>query len=158
MKKSRVFLVFLVMALALLAAGCKIKPKSSPTPTSPTIIRATEPGDGDGDGVEATDDGGGIVIPADVPLPEGLYNLEVNINGTVIQFQIDGGIEALHEFYAAIFPDYGWGPYGAGDNVIGAIGTMSRQNEAGDILTINMQYNPPGDITIVYITINRVSS
>jgi hypothetical protein len=149
MKKTNLALMVGVLAVAILLTGCKVNPTAAPRPTSPNVIRETSEG--------GTEEIPGVVIPDDVPLPEGIYNLEVNRDQTVITFRIDGGIEPLVAFFAEELALLGWTPMRSPDNVIGAIGTMSRQNDAGDKIAINLQYNQIGDFTTVYITITRIS-
>lgn len=100
-------------------------------------------------------DAAGEVIPEDVPVMPGAYNLDVIRSGTQVNYTIDGDVESVMGWYQAELEAYGWLPTRAPDSALGAIGTMSRSNEAGDSLSINMSYNQNGGFVLMQIAISR---
>ncbi len=94
-------------------------------------------------------------IPDDLPIIDGAYNVDVTSKGSNVQFQVDGDVETVLAFYQENLPNHGWEETRSPDSAIGAMGAMSRENEAGDSLTINMQYNPTGDFVVVQIALVR---
>lgn len=95
-------------------------------------------------------------FPEDVPIIEGAYDLQSARGGRVVLYQVDEDIETVAGFYQAELPNYGWSIEGPPDNVVGSIATMSRENQAGDTLAINMQYNELGGFVRLQVTISRV--
>ena len=97
----------------------------------------------------------GEAVPDDVPMIPGAYNLDVFSGGTQINFRVDGSVEAVMEYYAIELEAEGWMPTRAPDSAIGVIGSMSRQNEAGDLVSLNLSYNSNGDFVTVAIAVSR---
>ena len=100
-------------------------------------------------------DAQGQAVPDDLPVIPGAYNLDVFSNGTQVNFRVDGSIENVMDYYVGALEENGWMPTRAPDNAIGVTGTMSRQNEAGDSISLNMSYNGNGDFVTVLIAISR---
>ena len=94
-------------------------------------------------------------VPADLPLMEGFYQMQAGHEGKNVTYQIDGSVEDVLTFYKEELPEFGWELAGPPDNAIGSIGTMLRENVAGDRLTINMQANEVGGFVKLTIVISR---
>ena len=58
-------------------------------------------------------------------------------------------------YYATELEALGWTPTRAPDSAIGVIGAMSRQNEAGDVISLTLSYNANGDFVTVLIAVSR---
>jgi hypothetical protein len=95
-------------------------------------------------------------IPEDVPIIEGASNIQSSRTGDFITYQINTDIDEMVQYYQDELPNLGWEMHGPPDNAVGAIATMSRKNEAGDTLLINMQFNEIGGFVIMQITLSRV--
>lgn len=95
-------------------------------------------------------------FPEDIPIMEGAYDVQSVRKGQIVTFQIDSEIQAVVKYYQDELPNYGWDIQGPPDSAIGSIATMSRENEAGDTLAINMQYNQLGGFVKVQLTLARV--
>lgn len=96
-------------------------------------------------------------VPEDVPVMSGAYNLQVIRDASQVNYQVDGDIETAMAFYEENLPLSGWTNVIGADSAVGAIGSMSRENEAGDILSINMSYNQNGNFVILQIAISRTN-
>lgn len=94
-------------------------------------------------------------IPNDLPVMEGAYEIQAGHSGQNVSYQIDGTVEEVLAYYQEELPKFGWELSGPPDNAIGSIGTMLRENVAGDRLTINMQSNVVGGFVKLTITISR---
>ncbi len=93
--------------------------------------------------------------PEDVPLMDGAYEISIERNGTQIKYKVDAEVQAVVDFYHDVLPPLGWEIKGPPDSVVGSIASMLRKNANGDQLSINMQYNPNAQFTIVTIAISR---
>ena len=100
-------------------------------------------------------DGEGEVVPDDVPVIPGAYALDVFSSGTQVNFKVDGSIEAVMEYYSTELAAIGWTATRAPDSAIGVIGAMSRENEAGDKISLTLSYNSNGDFVTVLIAVSR---
>ncbi len=160
MKRATIFTIVGIILLSMILTGCKIKPTAAPRNTS-IVIRATSVDDpGAGGTPDPTGEGGetevvGIVVPADIPLPDGIYNLVVMREGTQIEFRIDGNMEDVHAYFAEELPKYGWEETRTPDSVVGSMGSMVRENANGDRLSVDMQFNQIGDFVVIKIAISR---
>lgn len=94
-------------------------------------------------------------IPNDLPMMEGAYEIQAGHSGQNVSYQVEGTIEEVLAFYQDELPGFGWELSGPPDNAIGSMGTMLRENVAGDRLTINMQANVVGGFVKLTITITR---
>lgn len=94
-------------------------------------------------------------VPADVPIMEGAYNLQVARGGNNIDYQVDASIEEVVGFYQEELPKYGWLPTRNPDTSVGSMALILRENEAGDRINLNMQFNPLGEFVRLTITIAR---
>jgi hypothetical protein len=92
-------------------------------------------------------------VPADVPVMDGAYQLQAGRSGKNVSYQIDAAVEDVVSFYQEELPKFEWEMAGTPDNAIGSIGTMLRENAAGDRLAINMQANERGGFVILNISI-----
>jgi len=94
-------------------------------------------------------------IPADVPVMDGAYNLDVVRNATQVNYTVDGDISTVMTFYQEKLPAVGWTTVKGVDSAVGSVGSMTRQNDAKDSLSINMSYNQNGNFVTVLIAISR---
>jgi hypothetical protein len=97
----------------------------------------------------------GQEVPEDIPIMPGAYRLDVISGATQISFTVDGDIQSVMDYYAAELAEYGWEPTRAPDSVVGVVGSMSRQNEIGEIVSVTLQYNQNGNFVTVTIAISR---
>ena len=123
---------------------------SSSAPEGSDIV--LEPSTGD-----QVEDPAGEVVPDDVPIIPGAYNLDVIRSGTQVNFTVDGDVESVMNWYQGELDTKGWLPTRAPDSAMGAIGAMSRENANGDILALNLSYNQNGGFVIIQIAISRVN-
>ena len=94
-------------------------------------------------------------VPDDIPIMEGSYDLQASSTGNNVSYQVDATVEEVVLFYQEDLPNFGWELAGPPDNAIGTIGTMLRENAAGDRLAINMQFNQVGGFVRLNMRINR---
>jgi hypothetical protein len=94
-------------------------------------------------------------VPDDIPIMEGAYELQSARSANNVTYQIDATVEEVVLFYQEELPQFGWELAGPPDNAIGTIGTMLRENAAGDQLAINMQFNQVGGFVRLNMRINR---
>ena len=95
-------------------------------------------------------------VPDDFPVMEGAYDLQSSSSGNNVSYQIDATVDDVVLFYQEELPNFGWELAGPPDNAIGTIGTMLRENAAGDQLSINMQFNQVGSFVRLMMRINRL--
>jgi hypothetical protein len=162
MNKRYLLILGVLVLAALLISACG--PKATPTPRSQAFAE-NEGNGGEGEAGEAGEGGEGEEegesepvnngVPEDIPVPENAFNIRVTSNGENIEIEVDGEIEPLLEFYQEELPNYGWTIMGPPDNSVGAMATMYRENEAGETLTINMQYNQNGNFVSYQIIVIR---
>ncbi len=93
--------------------------------------------------------------PVDVPVIDGAYDLSIERGGTQMRYKVDNDVQSVVDYYHSVLPGLGWEIKGPPDSVVGNIASMLRENEAGDRLSINMQYNPNAQFTVVTIAISR---
>jgi len=96
-------------------------------------------------------------VPDDVPVMDGAYQLQAGRTGKNVSYQVDASVEDVVAFYQDELPKFEWEMAGPPDNAIGSMGTMLRENTAGDRLTINMQANELGGFVKLTITISRAN-
>jgi hypothetical protein len=94
-------------------------------------------------------------VPLDVPVPEAAYELRVEANSTRITYKVDGTIQDVATFFQEAFPALGWNKTLGADSAIGAMGTLGRQNDALDKLSVNMSFNPNGNFVLVTMDVIR---
>jgi hypothetical protein len=94
-------------------------------------------------------------IPMDVPFPETAYDLRVEANNTRITFKVEGTIQDVAAYFQEALPGLGWNKTLGADSAIGAMGTLGRQNDALDKLSINMSFNPNGSFVLVTMDVIR---
>ncbi|MEW6716709.1 MAG: hypothetical protein AB1345_04285 [Chloroflexota bacterium] len=150
--KRKIFLWLLFIILAVSLVACISRPTPTPRPISSPQEGETGETSGEGGGQPATLN----QVPEDIPLPEGYYSLQVMRNGTQIFFKVDGIIEDVLTFYQGALPEAGWTVMGPPDNAVGAIATMYRENEKGEKISLNMQYNQLANFVSVNIAVQRV--
>lgn len=157
--KMRFALIGMVL-FVLLTAACA--PKAVPHPPTITPAQpAAQPVEGQGGeptpettAVEPTPTAKGGV-PADVPIMDGAYKLQVMRSGTTIIYQVDVSIDVAVKFYQDAFPRHGWETAGSPDTAVGQIATLLRKNAQDDRLTVNMQGNDVGGFVKITISIGR---
>ncbi|GAB4581945.1 MAG: hypothetical protein Fur0022_46970 [Anaerolineales bacterium] len=177
MKKPSVFLLIILIFTMLLITACGGGDAPAAEPTSPPVVEepaaeepvveepaAEEPaseetGSGEEPAAEepmtegpALDENG---VPTDVPVPEAAYDLRVEANNTRISFKVDGTIQDVVAFFQEQLPTLGWTEVLGADSAIGSMGTLGRQNEQLDKLSINMSFNPNGNFVNITMDVIR---
>ena len=154
---KRIIVLAALGMLLLALTGCRVRPTAAPRETSAYVVAGeTEVGDDPEGTGEATDsEPSGPVVPADIPLPQGIYELQVMREGAQIEFRVDGTLEDVTAFFQAELPQYGWEETRTPDAVVGSMGSIVRVNENGDTLSINLQFNQFGNYCSVQINISR---
>jgi hypothetical protein len=173
MKKPSFFLLIVIMIMTILFAAACGGSGETPAPTNPPAPTTSSEGadaqepsgsetgaetEPDETGEETVADGPALDdrgVPLDVPVSGAAYDLRVEANSTRIVYKVDGTIQEAVDFYVAEFPSYGWDQISGADSAVGAMGTLSRKNEAGDTLSILLSFNPNGNFVIVTIDIIR---
>lgn len=165
MKKVKLFnLVILITALLLIISACSPSRISvdeyngviagGETPEVQETAKPTaDPDSGEEPPADIEVTGG---IPDDVPVMDGAYQLQAGKSGKNVSYQVDASVEEVVAFYQEELPKFEWEMAGPPDNAIGSIGTMLRENAAGDRMAINMQFNQVGSFVRLTITISRV--
>jgi hypothetical protein len=157
----------MLLVLALLVSACRpafqTPPPSqftggeSPTATTdsgsePVTGSETEEGGAEELPTETTGDSR---IPEDVPLPEGYYDENISRDGGQLVFKVAGTASDVVSFYQELLPQYGWELSASQDTSVGNTALLYRTNEQGDRLSINMQYNPNAQFTVVTLVVTR---
>ena len=169
MKRSMLWLTALTLVLVLALAACSSGGSEASADSSGTGGAADtsdnappDSGDSTSDQAEpaptsdaAPADAAGEVVPDDVPIMPGAYNLDVIREGTQVNYTVDGEIDAVMVFYEEELATLGWTETRAPDSAVGAIGSMTRENEAGDKISLNMSFNPISGATPIAIAISR---
>ncbi|RMF47842.1 MAG: hypothetical protein D6755_04605, partial [Anaerolineae bacterium] len=154
----------LVLVLALILAACggsaTPAPKAQPSGGNETSVPASSGGEEAAPTEASPAESPAAAEPAseqpqDVPVMEGAYDLSVERSGTQMRYKVDSDVQTVVDFYHGILPSLGWEIKGPPDSVVGNIASMLRENAAGDRLSINMQYNPNAQFTVVTIAISR---
>ena len=94
-------------------------------------------------------------VPDDFPIMDGSYDLQSASSGNNVSYQVDATVDDVVLFYQEELPAFGWELAGPPDNAIGTIGTMLRENAAGDRLAINLHFNQVGGFVRLMMRINR---
>ncbi len=168
MKKVKLFnLAILITALVLIISACSPSRVAvdeydgviagGETPevqeTAKPAETAADP-DSDEEPPPVVEVSGGV--PDDVPVMDGAYQLQATMSGNNVLYQVDATVDEVVAFYQEELPKFEWEMAGPPDNAIGSIGTMLRENAAGDRLAINMQGNDLGGFVRLTITVSRV--
>ncbi len=93
--------------------------------------------------------------PTDVPRPEDAYDIDVARGGTQITFKSPGDIENIVGYFQDELDAFGWGSEVTPDSAVGSMATMLRKNDAGETMSINIQYNELGDFVTLTMAIIR---
>ncbi len=93
--------------------------------------------------------------PEDVPILDGAYKLEISKDGTNIAYTVDGDIEVHMKSLAEKLEAAGWVATRNPDSATASMGTMLRQKENGDRVTISLQYNAKANFVIIRMTVLR---
>ena len=181
MKRSTFFLLIVITVLTILfTAACggnraTQAPENQPAPTtsnegasgqepanSETGSEETAPeetGSTESGGEEtATGDGPTIDergVPSDVPILDAGYEIRAEANNSRVIYKVDGSIQEVVDYYIAELPAFGWNKVLGADSAFGAMGTLSRQNDLSDNLSILLTFNPNGNFVTVTIDIIR---
>lgn len=172
MKRTMIWLTALFLVLALFLSACSGGssdaapdgsgaggPSDTSSDTGSSDTGSTSSDDQGDDAPPASEapaaDAAGEVVPADVPVMPGAYNLDVIHEGSQVNYTVDGDIEAVMSFYQEELAALGWSETRAPDSAVGAIGSMTRKNDAGDLISLNMSYNQVNGATTIAIAISR---
>jgi hypothetical protein len=166
--------VILLLGAALLFVVTACQPNPTPPPGAEPTVRPTHPSEVNSSAVERAEEEieevSEDVVPdieptavplnesgtaADVPIPEEAYKYQSMRGGSSATYQVDMDIGELVSWYQEELPKYGWELAGPPDSAVGAMGTMLRENEAGDRLTINMQANVNAGFVSVIVQVIR---
>ncbi len=163
MKKGFSILALLVLlTLVLTACGGGAAPTSAPAPSGNAggeeAAPPTAAESGSAGGETATEPPAAPPAneaPADVPLMDGAYDIDIQRGGTQITYKVDAEVQSVVDFYHEVLPPLGWEIKGPPDSVVGNIASMLRKNATDEQLSINMQYNPNAQFTVVTIALSR---
>jgi hypothetical protein len=144
MNRKLILVATVWMALLVVLSGCFGGEAQGDPNSTPTSVSEGPRTDGEGE-----------EVPPDVPVMPGAYALDVFSSGTQINFKVDGSVEDVMAYYSAELEALGWMPTRAPDSAIGVIGAMSRENEAGDKVSLTLSYNGNGDFVTVLIAVSR---
>ena len=167
-KKVRLLVWILSITALALAAACKptIKVTERPTTAPSSSSSAGEvstPSGGESQPTGETGTGGesnqaGTApsgVPADVPIMDGAYSLQVMRGGDNIVYKVDTDIEEVVNYYKGAMPEAGWQETSSPDTVVASIASLVRRNDKGDQIFINLQANKLGGFVTVSISVTR---
>jgi hypothetical protein len=97
-------------------------------------------------------------VAEDIPIPEGSYDAKVSSDGRQVVYKVAGTSEDVVIYYQEKLAGLGWESAGPGDTAVGNTGLMLRTNAAGDRLSINIQYNPNGEFSVVTLAVTRTGN
>lgn len=174
--RPKLLLVFgVVLALLLVLAACTRAPETPPPSeftsggseqNNSEVEPPPESGNGEaGTGGEGTtteesqpeNSGNGDAfsnVEEDLPIPQGAYDPNISSTGHQIVFKVGGRTDQIVEYYGERLAEAGWETAGP-DTVIGNTAIMVRTKPNGDRLSINMQYNPNADFTVITLVVTR---
>jgi hypothetical protein len=163
--RNHTYLYLAIGVLIGVLVGTACQPSRRPVPqeeleqqvatvSAPQEAQTTEPASGETP-AETEPPASGSGIPADIPIPDSVYEMQVSRKGSFVQFKVDGEIADMISFYQQNFPELGWEEGRAPDISLEQMGTMLRQKENGDRVAINMQKNALGGFVFVTITVSR---
>lgn len=178
MKIPRRTLFVFLSVIALLLTACRGETTQPPqtsdsgsdsvtTPAAteaPAETNTEEPDTGDSNGTDAgngdTTDTGEVPVdelgvPVDVPIVPGAYEIRSERENTRITYKVEGTIDDVVTFYQMELPTYNWTKMRGQDSAVGAMGSISRENENGDTIAILLSFNPNGNFVSVAIDILR---
>jgi hypothetical protein len=168
------YIIGTVLALLLVLSACSRAPQTPPpseftsggteADTGEVAETDNEPADVGTGGEEVTAEdpeqdtttGGGDVLDLadDVPIPQGAYDANLSSTGNQIVYKVGGLASQVVDFYVSRLSESGWEVAGQ-DTVVGHTALMTRVKPNGDRLSINMQYNPNADFTVVTLVVTR---
>jgi len=174
-KPSYLLLIGMITIIMLLMAACGGGKPATVAPTSPPAVESNEepaeeqpaeeepaaeeqPAEEEPAEEEPMEEGITLDangVPSDVPYPDTAYDLRVEANHTRISFKIDGSLQDVVAFFQAELPGRGWGTTLGMDSAVGSMGTIGRQNDVLDKLSINMSFNPNGNFVNITVDIIR---
>ena len=133
--------------------------ETAPEETGNTESGGEETGSESTNGEESSTGDGPTIdergVPSDVPVLDAAYELRSEANNSRVIYKIDGTIQEVVDYYIAELPAFGWNKVLGADSAFGAMGTLSRQNDPGDNLSILLSFNPNGNFVVVTIDIIR---
>jgi hypothetical protein len=94
-------------------------------------------------------------VPEDVPIMPGYRKLSLTSDASNISYEVDGTIDEVVTFYQEELANLGWEMSRSPDKTYSAFGTLSREKESGDRITISLQFNPIGEFVVVRLVILR---
>lgn len=163
------YVIGVVLTLLLVLAACSPAPVTPP-PSEFTSGQEETIDTGSGNGEEAPEAGtGGEGSPADepgiaddgtpqvaddIPVPQGAYDFDISGSGQQVLYKVGGQTQQVVDFYVERLEEFGWTMVGR-DFSDSNKALMVRQKENGDRLSINMQYNPNADFTVVTLVFTR---
>ncbi len=166
-KRPRLFLIGgVILLLALLFSACTpdvpTPPPSELTegglPEEQTAGETSEVGTGGeetGSGDSEAAATGLAALPEDIPVPRGAYDENISNDGIQINYKIAGTAEAVVAYFQENLPSAGWEFAGPQDTAVGNTALMLRSKPNGDRISINLQYNPAGEFTVVTMVVTR---
>ena len=143
----------IVLVAMLLAAGLLLSACGTPGGGGTGGVAVGNQGVINESGLSVSDE---AAFPVDLPLPDGAYNVDVSAGGTQVSYLHAGTVQDMVTYLQTELPNYGWTAQTSPDSAIGAIASMLRKNDAGDTLSVNMQYNSNGDFTTLTMAILRL--
>lgn len=93
-------------------------------------------------------------VAEDIPVPQGAYDFDISGSGQQVIYKVGGQTQQVVDFYTQGLEEFGWSMVGR-DFADSNKALMVRQKENGDRLSINMQYNPNADFTVVTLVFTR---
>ncbi len=162
-KRFSILALLVLLTLVLAACGSGAAPTSAPASSGNAgggeVAAPTAAESGSGGGEESPTEPPAPPpaneAPADVPLIDGAYDVDIQRGGTQITYKVDADVQTVVDFYHEVLPPLGWEIKGPPDSVVGNIASMLRKNAADEQLSVNMQYNPNAQFTVVTIALSR---
>ena len=166
-KTVRSIVWILSIVVLVLTTACKPTIKITERPTSPPSGSssggsATQPTGGESQPVGETGTGGESDqavspsgVPADIPVMDEAYSLQVMRAGDNIAYKVDNTMDEVVTFYQEQMPGAGWQESTSPDTIVASIASLVRVNDAGDRVVINLQSNELGGFVTVSILVTR---
>lgn len=152
---TRISTVLVILVLLLTACGGRSSTQApAAAPQQPAVESPsgqTEGGETAQTVVEAQPQEEGIseMIPI---MPNG-YDVTATSKGTKVDYKVDATIEDVINYYQDELEKLGWEKTRTPDTSTGNIGTMLRENAESKRITLNMQYNPNAQFTVVTVVV-----
>lgn len=160
-----VWLGGVILVMVLLISACRPEiPTPPPSEISGGVTATAEAGGEEaepGTGGEQTggeaeiEESGFAKVADDIPVPQGAYEDKISSDGLQIIFKVAGDPEGVVAYYQENLPASGWEMAGPQDTAVGNSALMLRAKPNGDRISINLQYNPNGQFTVVTMVVTR---